>query len=79
MRVNTVKQALTDKANTAIDEAQSNGKLTQEQADAAKARVPEAVDRFVTSTGPRGGHPFGKGHKGDDDTSSSGSSESTSS
>ena len=49
-----VDDALTKAMTTRIDQAVTDGKITQEQADKAKARLDKAVDRILDAT-PRGG------------------------
>jgi hypothetical protein len=54
----TVVQAITDAANTKLDEAVASGKLTQDQADKIKANETEMITAMVNGTPPTGG---GKG------------------
>ena len=44
---NTLVAKLTADVNAAIDKALAEGKITQEQAEKAKAKAPEAINRFV--------------------------------
>ena len=46
-------QTLTTYVNGAIDKAVANGKLTQAQADKAKALVPDHIKKFVEQTYPK--------------------------
>lgn len=46
----TVIDKLTTDANARIDEAVANGKVTQEKADAAKAKTSERVTKLVNKT-----------------------------
>lgn len=55
-----VIDALTDEANTAIDQAIADGKLPADKEEAAKERAANAIDRFVNegrpNRGARGGN-----------------------
>lgn len=48
-----VEQAIVDAATAKIDQAVSAGKLTEERANALKARLPQLADKFVNFT-PKG-------------------------
>jgi polyhydroxyalkanoate synthesis regulator phasin len=65
-KTQAVIDALTAEANAKIDEAVANGKMTQEQADQAKAKASEMITKFVNEGGPfKGiGKGFGRGPKG---------------
>jgi len=62
---NVTEQQLTDyltKQHTAkIDQAVTDGKLTQEQADKMKADFPEHIKNIINNTPPAGPEGFGKG------------------
>ena len=45
--VDDVKQALTDAATARINQAVSNGRITQDQADKIEQRLPTAIDKLV--------------------------------
>ena len=47
--VDTVVNALVNDASAKIDQAVTNGKLTQAQADAAKAKLPTLVTKLVNA------------------------------
>jgi hypothetical protein len=49
----TVVDALTNTANTRLDEAVANGRITQERADTAKSKLPARIDRLMN-------HQFGQ-------------------
>lgn len=61
-----VIDALVAEANAKIDEAVANGRITEEKASEMKARIEEAVTKFVNEGGPlKGlGKHFGKGPRG---------------
>src|SRR4051794_24729003 len=46
-----VQQAIVDAASSKVDEAVTNGKLTDQQSTAIKARLPQLADRFVNHKG----------------------------
>jgi hypothetical protein len=61
--VDTVTKAISDAATAKIDQAVTDGKLTQAQADAKKATLTEQVTAMVNGTMPLGkGGPKGGGH-----------------
>ena len=64
--VNTVIAAVTDAANTAIDQAVTDGKMTADQAAQEKTEVTQRVTDFVNKTKPpKGEHgPGGRGPGG---------------
>jgi len=69
--VNTVITAVTDAANTAIDQAVTDGKMTADQAAQEKTEVTQRVTDFVNNTkppkgehGPGGRGPGGRGGPG---------------
>jgi polyhydroxyalkanoate synthesis regulator phasin len=62
--LDTVTQALTDAANTAIDKAVADGMLSADRAAEIKAKLPDAITRFENATRPEGG--FGGRHPGPD-------------
>jgi hypothetical protein len=45
-----VVTAIVDAGTTKLDQAATDGKLTQDQADKLKSHLPEAADRFVNHT-----------------------------
>ncbi|MEZ5142605.1 MAG: hypothetical protein R2726_08840 [Acidimicrobiales bacterium] len=45
--LDTIVNDLVGKVDARIDEAVTNGKLTQEKADQLKAKVPERIDTLV--------------------------------
>ena len=49
----TVVQAIVDAGNAKIDQAVSNGKITQERADKMKSHLSEAATKFVNHTRPQ--------------------------
>lgn len=50
----TVIDAMVAKAGTRLETAVTNGRLTQERADAIAGNLPETIKRFVESTRPSG-------------------------
>ncbi|MGI8663047.1 MAG: hypothetical protein ACR2LQ_07525 [Acidimicrobiales bacterium] len=73
--LDTVTQALTSAANTAIDKAVADGKLTQERADAMRAKLPDAITKFENATRhDHGAHPGHDSQSGSNDSSSSSTS-----
>lgn len=58
--LDTITQALTDAATAKIDKAVADGMLSQERADALKANLPTAIDKFEHGTFPK------RGPKGND-------------
>ncbi|MFZ4515355.1 MAG: hypothetical protein ACOYN3_03515 [Acidimicrobiia bacterium] len=62
--IDTVKQALTDAVNAAIDKAVTDGKLTADQATKAKEKTAERVSNFVEYGPKRGGGRGGPGGAG---------------
>ena len=48
----TVVTAIVDAGNTKIDEAVTNGKITQERADKMKSHLSDAATKFVNHTRP---------------------------
>ena len=44
--------AIVDAGNTKIDEAVTNGKITQDRADKMKSRLSDAATKFVNHTRP---------------------------
>ena len=48
----TVITAIVDAGNTKIDEAVTNGKITQDRADKMKSRLADAATKFVNHTRP---------------------------
>ena len=61
--VQTVIDALVADASTRLDQAVTDGKLTQAEADAKKAELPAKMAERVNSTRPAGGRGPG-GHRG---------------
>ena len=61
-KTDAVIAALTTKANTAIDKAIADGKLTADQGATAKTKAAEAITKFVNATHPiaKGLHAFGR-------------------
>jgi len=53
--------ALVAEGNAAIDQAEANGRITAEQAAAAREALPEKIERAVDADKPFG-PPFGRGH-----------------
>jgi hypothetical protein len=49
-----VVTAIVDAGTAKLDQAATEGKLTQEQVDKLKSHLPEAADRFVNHTKPAG-------------------------
>jgi hypothetical protein len=47
-----VVTAIVTAGNTKIDQAVTDGKLTQAQADKLKGHLPKAADKFVNHTKP---------------------------
>ena len=59
--LDTVKGALVVEATSRLDQAVADGKLTQEQADSAKANLSERIDAMLNATKPAGGPSRGHG------------------
>ena len=55
--VQTVIDALVKEAETHLDEAVANGRLTEDQAAAIKANLPDRIDALVHRSGPVDGPP----------------------
>jgi hypothetical protein len=49
----TVVDALTNAANTKLDQLAADGRISQERADAAKSKLPERIDKLMN-------HQFGQ-------------------
>jgi len=64
VNLDDVKNAIVTEATGRIDQAVSAGKLTQEQADKAKAALGQRIDDLLNGTKPAGGPPMGRGHGG---------------
>lgn len=64
VNLDDVKNAIVTEATGRIDQAVTDGKLTQEQADRAKAELGQHIDDLLNGTKPAGGPPMGPGHGG---------------
>jgi hypothetical protein len=57
--VNNVINAMTAEVNQKIDQAQANGKLSQTEANNAKAKAKDAITKIVNNGLPKGGPMMG--------------------
>jgi polyhydroxyalkanoate synthesis regulator phasin len=60
----TIVDAIVKEADTAIDQAVTDGKLTADQATTAKSKAAEVAQSIVDGKGPFGGKGFGPGGSG---------------
>ena len=73
--LDTVTKALTDAANSALDKAVADGKITQPRADELKAKLPDVISKFENAKFPMGlrGNKHGLPESPDSSSSSSSS------